>query len=160
MNDICIRSASPLKRLFALAFDLVIAVIPAMIVIFDSPNSEIGFLNLAWVIFLTETIITTLVVGNGTLGDHFLRLKVVNVDGSQLTRWKLLLRNTSYGLILYLPISDTSDHIMVIISVVVIVSAFLAVFSNKNKYRENMAAVDFVFKTIVVQKTERQPSTT
>lgn len=154
MNQI--GSANPLKRLLAFACDLALSIGAAMIALWGSPNSPISIIEMTWLIFVMETIVTTLIVGDGTLGDHFLKLKVVAIGGASMSCRKVLARNVSYALMLYLPLVDLSDHAMVILGVVVIAFGYITIFSNRNKYHENMTAIDFVFKTLVVAKVPNQ----
>lgn len=154
LNNIGYRSASPYKRLTSFGIELLFAAVASGIVSLAKPGNDLGFLWVTWFALALETVISTIILGFGTVGDALVKLRTVRLDGLNLTRWRLLLRNVTYIFVLSGPLIDPHDVYNISIGVLIIVLLYLPVFSTRNIYGENMSALDLLFKTIIIQGFE------
>ena len=142
------------KRLLSLLIDVVVVFIPSYLSFVG--QTVFALHTLFFIDFALVTALSSFISGKGTIGDRFLSLTTVSVLATPLSKLKLTFRNLSYCLYLFLAVDRILDHSsdftenMVLVSLVVCL--YLAVFSNKNIYKQNMTGLDALFKTTIIEK--------
>ena len=153
------KSAAPMTRVLALGIDLVIAFVPTALVQLGQQRGSgalispfVGFVLLFWV----HTTIFLMLSRSGTVGDFFMHLNVADLEGNPCSRPKLLSRNLVMTIMMATPVMDTSDVLFTTVSFLGVIGAGLMMFSKSNRYNQRMAIIDFMFKTLVVPKSQVQ----
>jgi RDD family len=134
-----------LKRLLASAVDILIALVPAFVVNPSFPTIDISWLILANLLVVCCAI--PIVAQGRTPGDILLRIRPMSLRTTHLSLKNLLTRNLVYVLYLSTIASERTDPVSVSCLAVLCLSTYSIVFSNKNKYSENLTGLDLIFKT-------------
>ncbi len=144
----------PIRRIFSFLLDVIIAAIPTYYAYLKQPT--IPFTILFFISFTLLTALMSAISGKGTLGDRLLSLTTVSVTLNQISKPRLCLRNLTYCVYLafctWFAIDESNSAADEAILLITILALYLAVFSKKNVYRQNMTALDFVFGTTIIQK--------
>ena len=141
------------KRLFSMAIDIFVALIPTILVYYLKiipENIDINSYALFWIIFTLMTMIITVITKYGTIGDVYLKLRIVDVKNDKLSMNRLLLRNFSYCIYLGIFILADNELVYLITAVITTLILYFIMYSNNNNYKEYMNVCDFIFKTKVV----------
>jgi uncharacterized RDD family membrane protein YckC len=146
------KSALPSKRVISLLIDILISVIPCLLLVL---NKKVGF-NLDLFFYMTLVLIfytslSTVLIGR-TVGDVYLKLQIVNIDGNLLSKGKLILRNLMIYCLVGTPFLELGNLMYTVISGACSLYIGCMMFSRSNIYREQMTAIDMVFKTIVISQ--------
>lgn len=112
--------------------------------------SKIDFFTLFFITYTCTTSLGIIGSGYGTPGDVFMRLKSVNLDGTQSKWYILILRNFCWCLLVNQFGEYNSDKFSFFIGITLFICLYFPIFSNKNKYGEYMTATDMLFKVKVV----------
>jgi hypothetical protein len=142
----------PMKRILSFFIDAVVVLIPSYYASYKQPVIELKYLFSINFFFLI--MVLSIISGKGTLGDRFLSLTTISVTTTPLSKLKLVLRNLTYCVYLFLLIDEllTIGIMNNILLIVTLLASYLPVFSKKNVYNQNMTALDIVFKTTIVEK--------
>ncbi len=138
------------KRIISSLIDISISILPGFVIYSNTSGKGLRIIYLvAVIIFSIYTVITSTILKSGTLGDYFMKIKIINIDGSEVSLKKLLFRNITYclwlGWLFFLSINTrVVDNIIFLLITIML---YLIMFSNKNKFNENLSALDMIFKT-------------
>lgn len=141
------------KRLLSTIVDVFIALVPTILVYYMKiiPGQlDISPYGLFWIIFTLLTMIMTVVTKYGTIGDVYLKLRIVDVNNNKLSMSRLFFRNLSYCLYIGILLFSDGEGIFFITAVITTLILYLVMYSNNNSYKEYMNVCDFIFKTKVV----------
>ena len=134
-----------IKRLISKLIDLVVTFTPVYLVnIFGMHYSIITILYF-WLVLYFFATTYFLLVGEKTIGDVFLKIKIKSLAGN-LKKFTIIKRNFVLSFFLLLIILDLNDVLGFVLSLIIFIGVDILVFS-KNKYDKPMTALDLLFKT-------------
>ena len=147
-----------IRRFVAGTIDVVIALLSSLLTylyIRTQLTMECNFYFLAWCMYFVPTIIFPIAYRYGTIGDRLFKIINVHIDGRRITLFKLLLKNFLLWFLLGMTFPDFYDEYTVWLYRISIFLMYIVILSNKNKYKENMTAMDMLFKTkYILQSNE------
>jgi len=147
------KSAMPLKRMTSFAIDFAVILLPVWFI--HLSHSDLGGEPIPitlWVfgVVMLHTTLTILRSGTGTLGDHFLHLKTVELDGSPCSKSKLVRRNLLIIGLFAVMFIDPSNFSYTLGAGLIALIFNAGMFKLHSKYNERMTGIDLIFKTMVV----------
>jgi len=140
------------KRVFAFIIDLVVAAIPAIFaMVINSESFDIEmFSYILVVLYITHTSILLIATKKHTLGERFLKICCVSITDNSSKVTLLILRNLIFIILLTIVLISYGEGNEFIWYLIMFIAINLVVIV-KNKYKKNMTAIDFLFKTHYVE---------
>ncbi len=131
-----------LKRILSSLIDLSVSLIPVIISLNGKGMSEYYFI-ISFVIYLLHTNISLLIKPQNTIGEKLLKIYVVYTNGPK--KWKIILRNILFALLVYGPVivsKNVSDFIFMSIPLLGLLPLSIDETTGKK-----INGLDMLFKT-------------
>jgi len=136
-----------IRRVGAAIFDIIVSIIPILPLIPRLEELQLHFSVVFLIdLFIVGCIIPIITKGK-TVGDSIFRIKLVTIEGKEVSRTKIFLRSVCYILFLAGISSELDDKLSVTYLGVSFIAGYIVILTNKNKYSENLTALDFLYKT-------------
>lgn len=135
------------KRICAAIIDIGISFLPSYLVTNYISNIVIDISLFFFINYFIVACIIPIISKGKTIGDILVKIKLKSIDNNELNIKRILTRNTIYvvGSSMFLSVRD--DYFFDVVFIISWLALYCVIFSNKNKYSENLTILDLIFKT-------------